>query len=92
MHCKFKRCRFVLTKAGNSVLNGKIMENLTFNGQSVKSKTVTELASNGHSVSMLINGHLIQGCSKEDCIVEFERSPLRYDNSFKNSVEYFYNI
>lgn len=67
------------------------MENLKYNGKEVRSITLTESAKIAwkYSNSMLINGHVIKGISKEDCLTEFENNREKYDDCFKNSVEYF---
>ncbi len=64
---------------------------LKFNGQKVNSITLTNSAeeSGVHSNSMLINGHIIKGVSKDDCILEFENNRTKYDDCFRNSVEFF---
>jgi hypothetical protein len=72
------------------------MENsLKFNGMDIKSKTQTNrvIKHGSHSYSMLINGHLIHGVTKEDCQNEFKSNRSKYDDrSPRNSVQYFVNI
>lgn len=67
---------------------------LKFNGQNVKSITLTSsvLATGTHSNTMLINGHVIKGISKDDCLTEFENNRAKYDDCFRNSVEFFVAI
>lgn len=67
------------------------METLKFNGKTVKSITITESAklAGKHSNSMLINNHVIKGSSKDDCLEEFENNKYKYDDCFKNTVEFF---
>lgn len=55
----------------------------------VKSITTTEAGKINHSKSMLINGHLIKGSDKNDCLNEFEQNRAKYEDGFRNSVEYF---
>lgn len=67
------------------------METLKFNGKTVKSITITESAklAGKHSNSMLINNRVIKGSSKDDCLKEFENNRTKYDDRFKNSIEFF---
>ena len=67
------------------------METLKFNGKKVKSITLTESSklAGKHSTSMLINNHVIKGSSKDDCLKEFESNRTRYDDCFKNTVDFF---
>ena len=68
-------------------------QELKFNGQTVKSITYTpSVVNENHSHSMLINGHLIRGINKGDCIDYFYANPEKFDNSFRNSVQHFVNI
>lgn len=65
-----------------------ILGNLKFNGKPVRSINTTEKATRfNHSVSLLINNHLIIGFCKEDCLLK--ASELSLDKCFRNEVEWF---
>lgn len=70
------------------------MKTLRFNGKEVKSITTTNNAKEvEHTNTLLINGHVIHGISKSDCLDEFESNRDQYeDNGRFNSVEWFVTI
>ena len=70
------------------------MKDLTWIGKPIKSRTFTPQAKKegSHNNSMLINGHLIHGISKDDCLEEFESNRAKYDDQFRNSAEHFIKI
>lgn len=65
------------------------MKTLTFNGKQVKSITRTEKAQQHHNTTLIINGHVIQGISKSDCLDLFESDRFRFDDCLKNQTEWF---